>query len=105
MVCDFLVPVVNLPDRLPCPSILFTHNVEAEIWRRHAEQASNPVSKRLLTQQWNRMLRFERVSGRLMFDNTFHDPGSDRPGVSFEREDWPHGRTGRGVPHGSVFIR
>ena len=45
MVCDFLPPVVNLPERLPCPAILFTHNVEAEIWRRHAEQAANPVSR------------------------------------------------------------
>jgi sugar transferase (PEP-CTERM/EpsH1 system associated) len=59
VVCDFLPPVVNLPERLPCPSILFTHNVEAEIWRRHAEQATNPVSRHLLTQQWHRMLRFE----------------------------------------------
>ena len=62
VVCDFLPPAVNLPDRLPCPSIVFTHNVEAEIWRRHAEQAANPVSKYLLTQQWQRMLRFEAAA-------------------------------------------
>ena len=60
VVCDFLPPIVNMPDRLPCPAILFTHNVEAEIWRRHAETASNPVSRALLAQQWQRMLRFER---------------------------------------------
>jgi sugar transferase (PEP-CTERM/EpsH1 system associated) len=60
IVCDFLVPAINLPDRLPCPSILFTHNVEAEIWRRHADNARSVVSRRLLTQQWQRMLRFER---------------------------------------------
>jgi polysaccharide biosynthesis protein PslH len=59
VVCDFLPPLVNMPDRLPCPAILFTHNVEAEIWRRHAETAGNAVSKFLLGQQWNRMLRFE----------------------------------------------
>jgi sugar transferase (PEP-CTERM/EpsH1 system associated) len=59
LVCDFLPPVINLPDRLPCPSILFTHNVEAEIWRRHAENATNPAARFLLTQQWRRMLRFE----------------------------------------------
>jgi sugar transferase (PEP-CTERM/EpsH1 system associated) len=59
IVCDFLPPVVNLPERLPCPAILFTHNVEAEIWRRHAETAANPASRFLLTQQWHRMLRFE----------------------------------------------
>jgi sugar transferase (PEP-CTERM/EpsH1 system associated) len=60
VVCDFLVPAVNMPDRLPGPAILFTHNVEAEIWRRHAETATNPVSRTLLSQQWHRMLAFER---------------------------------------------
>jgi sugar transferase (PEP-CTERM/EpsH1 system associated) len=59
VVCDFLVPLVNLPERLPCPGILFTHNVEAEIWRRHAETAAHPVARHLLGQQWRRMLRFE----------------------------------------------
>jgi sugar transferase (PEP-CTERM/EpsH1 system associated) len=60
IVCDFLVPAVNLPAQLPCPAILFTHNVEAEIWRRHTENARNALSRSLLQQQWQRMLRFER---------------------------------------------
>ena len=60
VVCDFLPPVVNMPRTLDCPTILFTHNVEAEIWRRHAETATNPIARRLLGQQWQRMLRFER---------------------------------------------
>ncbi|MGH9309099.1 MAG: glycosyltransferase, partial [Vicinamibacterales bacterium] len=60
VVCDFLVPIVNMPDRLPCPSILFTHNVESEIWRRHAANATRAVPRRLLHDQWRRMLRFER---------------------------------------------
>ena len=60
VVADFLPPVANLPRTLAIPSVLFTHNVEAEIWRRHAENATNPFSRALMTQQWNRMLRFER---------------------------------------------
>lgn len=60
VVCDFLPPAINLPASLPCPAVIFTHNVEAEIWRRHAETASNPVSRRLLAQQRRRMLRFEQ---------------------------------------------
>lgn len=60
VVADFLPPVANLPRRLTVPSVLFTHNVEADIWRRHAENASNPFSRALMTQQWKRMLRFER---------------------------------------------
>jgi len=64
VVCDFLPPLVNVPASAKAKAgdpawILFTHNVEAEIWRRHAEQATNPVSRFLLTQQWKRMLRFE----------------------------------------------
>ncbi len=60
IVCDFLVPLVNLPEDLPYPTVLFTHNVEAEIWRRQAATAVNPVARALLRQQWRRMARFER---------------------------------------------
>jgi len=59
IVCDFLVPAVNMPRTLPCPAVLFTHNVEAEIWRRHYERQRDPVSRFLYKQQWQRMLRFE----------------------------------------------
>ena len=32
------------PKTLPCPAVIFTHNVEAEIWRRHADtKASVPA--------------------------------------------------------------
>jgi sugar transferase (PEP-CTERM/EpsH1 system associated) len=82
IVCDFLVPIVNLPDALPCPAILFTHNVEAEIWRRHAETAHNPIARFFLGQQWRRMLRFERAAlGR--FDLVL--AVSDADGQTFER--------------------
>ena len=60
IVCDFLVPAVNLPDRLPCPAVIFTHNVESEIWRRHAETQSGSIAKALYRTQYERMLRFER---------------------------------------------
>src|SRR5437868_8712962 len=45
VVCDFLPPLVNMPRQLPCPSVLFTHNVESEIWRRHVETARNPFAR------------------------------------------------------------
>jgi polysaccharide biosynthesis protein PslH len=60
VVSDFLPPIVNMPSCLGCPSVLFTHNVEAEIWRRHAEVATGAVARRLLRVQHARMLRFER---------------------------------------------
>jgi sugar transferase (PEP-CTERM/EpsH1 system associated) len=59
LVCDFLFPAVNLPRRLPCPSVIFTHNVEAEIWRRHAETKRGGLQRLLFRTQWRRMLRYE----------------------------------------------
>jgi sugar transferase (PEP-CTERM/EpsH1 system associated) len=82
VVCDFLVPLVNMPRQVPCPTILFTHNVEAEIWRRHAETATNPIARQLLAQQWRRMLRFERDAlGRFDLVLTV----SEADGETFER--------------------
>ena len=82
VVCDFLPPLVNMPPTLPCPAILFTHNVEAEIWRRHVETATNPLVRRLLTQQWHRMLRFEKQAVS-RFDRVL--AVSEADGTTFER--------------------
>jgi len=59
IVCDFLVPAVNMPATLPCPAVVFTHNVESEIWRRHCERQRDPARRALYRRQWRRMLRFE----------------------------------------------
>ena len=59
LVCDFLAPAVNVPRRLGCPSVLFQHNVEAMIWKRHYEVQSNPAKKAYLFRQWQKMRTFE----------------------------------------------
>ncbi len=59
VVCDFLFPAVNLPAALPCPAVMFTHNVEAEIWRRHSETRTG-LTRWLYRMQYLRMLRYER---------------------------------------------
>ena len=77
IVCDFVTPAVNLPSRLPCPALLFTHNVEAEIWRRHAETQTGRVQRVLYGMQHRRMLRFERRTlGR--FDGVLAVSATDR---------------------------
>jgi sugar transferase (PEP-CTERM/EpsH1 system associated) len=60
IVCDFLFPAVNLPKTLPCPAVIFTHNVESEIWRRHAETQTSALGRVLYGMQYQRMLRYER---------------------------------------------
>lgn len=64
VICDFLAPAVNLPHILKTPVVLFQHNVEAEIWRRHHEVQQNPVKRRYLYWQWRKMQRFERDACR-----------------------------------------
>src|SRR5436190_17687098 len=59
VVCDFLFPAVNLPRQLPCPGVIFTHNVESEIWRRHAATRTSPLARLLYGAQYRRMLRYE----------------------------------------------
>ena len=49
------------------------------------------------------MLRVDRSTGQLALDSTFRDAGSKRPGIAFDRPNWPHGPTGTAVPHGTVF--
>jgi glycosyltransferase involved in cell wall biosynthesis len=39
--------------------VVFTHNVESEIWRRHVERQRSAIARVLYRQQWQRMLRFE----------------------------------------------
>jgi len=68
VVCDFLIPALNVPDELPCPVVLFQHNVEAMIWERRTKVASNPVMKAYMAEQWRRMRRLERTQC-LRFDH------------------------------------
>lgn len=60
VVCDFLVPALNVPEGLPCPVVLFQHNVEAMIWERRTRVAGNPVTRLYMGEQWRRMRRVER---------------------------------------------
>lgn len=64
VVCDFLFPSQNVPDRLPCRTVLFQHNVEAAIWKRHADVRTNAPGKAYFREQWRRMARFERQECR-----------------------------------------
>lgn len=56
--CDFLAPAPSF-DSLD-EVILFQHNVETMLWRRHAEEAKGLVRRLYLRQQAQRMERYER---------------------------------------------
>jgi len=60
MVCDFVIAAGSVPWDLPTPKILFTHNVESVIWKRHCQVARNPLWKALSWQEWRTMQAAER---------------------------------------------
>lgn len=60
VVCDFLDAAMNFPGLLAIPSALFQHNVESEIWRRHALTESNPARRLLYRMEFRKMLSYEQ---------------------------------------------
>ncbi len=77
VVCDFLMPAINLPNRVPCATVLFQHNVEAMIWKRHFEVQRNPLKKAFLHGQWRKAFAFEREMCR-QFDKVVAVSVEDR---------------------------
>jgi polysaccharide biosynthesis protein PslH len=60
ILCDFAIAAGVIPWDWPTPKVLFTHNVEAMIWRRHYEVATNPIWKAISWQEWKKMEAAER---------------------------------------------
>jgi len=54
-------------------------------------------------QSWVLVARFDQRKGTLSIDQTFRDPSSTVPGISFDRQQWPHGKAGRAIVHGALF--
>jgi polysaccharide biosynthesis protein PslH len=83
LVCDFLAPAANVPRTLATPAILFQHNVEAMIWKRHYEIQANPVKKAYLYGQWRKMRSFEKEMCR-QFDCVIGVSADDREQMKSE---------------------
>ncbi len=65
IVCDFLCPADLLDWSLGCPKVLFTHNVEAQIWERHCKVARNPLWKLASYLEYKALARAEEKYVRL----------------------------------------
>ncbi|HEV7684468.1 MAG TPA: glycosyltransferase [Pyrinomonadaceae bacterium] len=83
IVCDFLAPAGNVPFEVSCPTVLFQHNVEAMIWKRHYEVQTNPIKKAYLFGQWLKMRSFERKMCR-RFDSVVAVSSEDREQMQTE---------------------
>lgn len=65
ILCDFIFAAGVIPWDWPTPKVLFTHNVEAAIWRRHYDVATNPIWKAISWREWRKMEAAERRYLRL----------------------------------------
>lgn len=63
VICDFLFPAANflhIGKSLGTPTVLFQHNVEAQIWKRLAAGKSNPIARWYFGSQFRRMAKWEQ---------------------------------------------
>ena len=70
ILCDFMAAAGVIPWDHPTPKVLFTHNVEATIWRRHYDVAANLIWKAISWQEWRKMeaaeLRYLRLADHVL---------------------------------------
>jgi len=59
VLCDFLEMAENVDWSLPCPKVLFQHNVESIIWKRLSEAEDNPLKKAYFGFEYKRMAKYE----------------------------------------------
>jgi glycosyltransferase involved in cell wall biosynthesis len=92
-VFDFLHSAILAPSSLNgMPSVLFTHNVESEIFRRHVEVAANPLKRAVWRDQLRKMERYEReVLSRF------------RTVVAVSERDAAWFREGLGIDHAEII--
>ncbi len=60
IICDFIYPAGVLDWKSETPIVLFTHNVEAEVWERQYRVSKDPISKLMFGLEYVRLKRAER---------------------------------------------
>lgn len=89
------------PDRpVEVSRLILPHQYHVPHWLA-ADRASGRVAVTGMVDSWLAMLKFDEAAGKLSLDERFADGG----GVQFDRPDWPHGPTGKGLVHGTLFSR
>lgn len=87
-VFDFIHSAVLAPTQIPVPSVMFTHNVESDIFERHAKVNSNPLARWVWRGQWRKMHRFEGAALR-RFDRVIavSDVDKERFSAKYDHAD------------------
>lgn len=62
VLCDFLEMAENVDWSLPCPKVLFQHNVESQIWNRYYQTEQNPLKRAYFNFERRRMTEYEAAT-------------------------------------------
>lgn len=76
LLCDFLEMSINTLPLNDIPKVLFQHNVESEIWRRHYQTNRNLLKKAYLYLQYRKFRSYEK-SACALFDEVLVVSKSD----------------------------
>lgn len=91
LICDFVQMARNAFELDVPAKLLFQHNVEAQIFERHAKSDASWARRALMRQQWKKMRRFESAAGS-QFDGVVAVSPQDR--AIFQRDyGWQHVQT------------
>ena len=92
---------VSNPDRpIEVSRLSLPHTFHGPHWAA-ADRAASRIAVTGMRDSWLALLKFDERSGKLSMDQRFGFGG----GIQFNRETWPHGRTGKAIVHGTVFSR
>lgn len=61
ILCDFLQPALNLRGISEIPTLLFQHNVEAVIRKRHYKEERNLIKKLCFYIEWKKLFQWEKI--------------------------------------------
>lgn len=99
VICDFLSPAANflrIREALGAPTVLFQHNVEAQIWKRLAAGKRNPIARWYFGSQFRRMVKWEKRLSEI-FDGVVMVSPED---TAFARQEYGLGNVLGDVPTG-----
>ncbi len=77
VICDFVQSALNFKQIEGTPSILFQHNVESQISKRHYDREERMIGKWFWWLQWKKMVFFEKMSCK-KFDTVIAVSEEDR---------------------------
>lgn len=102
---EFVVYDVADPRKPRRVSTLTTDSSFFPHWMSREEGSNRIVLSAEGSQASVRMVRFDSTAGTLTWDDRFREKPDGPLGVSFDRAEWPHGKSGPAQPHGTVFSR